>query len=259
VKLVSSWMTVGRRRPVFPADCPRAWRLLCEACWVLPPSPPEPASQESRLDLIARHKLAMDARPTLSQIKEILDRRIESVDWEHIILPEPAAATAAAAASATAAAADSDGGGEDSSHGVSNFEAFLSGIGLEDKQTELAEYLTNDDKLAELKEYDDAELDEDILDDIGFDAQTKERFREALRELKNDKPAAGGASAPASYRNEAWDALLQLVGAQHAVQLQQPGTWLSAEELRERAEAQSHEIQRLRAELAAASVELDPN
>ena len=67
VKLVSSWMTVGRRRPVFPADCPRAWRLLCEACWVLPPSPPEPASQESRLDLIARHKLAMDARPTLSQ------------------------------------------------------------------------------------------------------------------------------------------------------------------------------------------------
>ena len=65
VGLVATWMTVSRRRPEFPASCPPAWRLLCEACWVLPP-PPAPCStteQESADDLIARHKQAMGARP----------------------------------------------------------------------------------------------------------------------------------------------------------------------------------------------------
>jgi hypothetical protein len=67
---------------------------------------------------------------------------------------------------------------------LQTYDGFLASLGLQDRQEDLAEYLTNPDKLAELKEMDEKELNEDILDDIGFDEQTKEKFQEAVRELK---------------------------------------------------------------------------
>ena len=76
VELVPMWMTVSQRRPEFPASCPPAWRLLCEACWVLPPPSAlgTTTEQESADDLIERHKQAMGARPSFSQISEVLRR-----------------------------------------------------------------------------------------------------------------------------------------------------------------------------------------
>ena len=100
---------------------------------------------------------------------------------------------------------------------LQTYDGFLASLGLQDRQEELAEYLTNDDKLAELKEYDDDELDEDILDELGFDERTKEKFHEALRELKDgnevdkqeEKPefhpdTMAAAVEAASLREERW-------------------------------------------------------
>ena len=116
-------------------------------------------------------------------------------------------------------------------------------MGLQDKKAELDEYLDGDsdaEKLEQLKQFDAEELDEDILDDLGLDEETKTAFHEQLRALQR---------VADQYKNEAWEQLLQLLGAQHAVQLQRPGAWLSVEQLLQKAE---DELARERQELAAA-------
>ena len=234
VELVPVWMTVSRRRPEFLASCPCAWRLLCEACWVLPP-PPAPdtaAEQESADEIVARHQQAMDARPSFSQISEVL-RRIEQVDdWD---LPPPTSS-------------------EDP------FQAFVAQLGmdLEQKLSAFRDLLTVGSELVELKQMDEDDLKEDILDDdaLALTEAEKAQFMNAVLELKAEVP-------PDQYQNEAWEQLLQLLGAQHAVQLQRPGVWLSVDELLQKAEdgvaAKQAElvekdrlIQSLRAELAVA-------
>ena len=69
------------------------------------------------------------------------------------------------------------------------YDDFLATVGLQDKKEELAEYLTADAELEELKQYDEDELDEDILDDLGLGDETKTQFHEALRSLQQ-APAA---------------------------------------------------------------------
>ena len=63
--------------------------------------------------------------------------------------------------------------------------AFLEMVGLQDKKEELAEYLTEGAELDQLKQMDEDELDEDILDDLGLDEETKNAFHEKLQALKN--------------------------------------------------------------------------
>ena len=71
---------------------------------------------------------------------------------------------------------------------------FLEMVGLQDMKAELAEYLTEGAELDQLKQMDEDELDEDILDDLGLDAETKIKFHEALRSLQQapaaDEPTA---------------------------------------------------------------------
>ena len=119
-------------------------------------------------------------------------------------------------------------------------------MGLHDKKAELDEYLTSTasdaEKLEQLKKFDAEELDEDILDDLGLDEETKTTFHEQLRALQQ---------VADQYKNEAWEQLLQLVGAQHAVQLQRPGVRLSVKQLLQKAEdelaAKEEELKQLRA------------
>ena len=56
---------------------------------------------------------------------------------------------------------------------------------MQDKKAELAEYLTEGAELDQLKQMDEDELDEDILDDLGLDEETKKVVNEKLQALKN--------------------------------------------------------------------------
>ena len=120
-------------------------------------------------------------------------------------------------------------------------------MGLHDKKAALDEYLdgaSDAEKLEQLKQFDAQELDEDILDDLGLDEETKTTFHEQLRALQR---------VADQYKNEAWEQLLQLLGAQHAVQLQRPGVRLSFKQLLQKAEdelvAKEEELKQLRAQL----------
>ena len=79
---------------------------------------------------------------------------------------------------------------------------------------------------------DEDDLKEDILDDdaLALTEAEKAQFLRAVLALKTET------DTETEYRNEAWEQLLQLVGAQHAVQLQRPGVWLSVEQLLQKAE-----------------------
>eukprot|EP01044_Picomonas_judraskeda_P005847 COSAG03_NODE_568_length_6912_cov_10.332404_1_plen_947_part_10 len=82
------------------------------------------------------------------------------------------------------------------------YDDFLAMVGLQDKKAELAEYLTEGAELQQLQQMDDEdELDEDILDDLGLDEETKTQFHEKLQALKQapaaDEPMAD--SDPAAF------------------------------------------------------------
>ena len=66
---------------------------------------------------------------------------------------------------------------------------FLAMVGLQDKKEELTEYLTEGAELDQLKQMDEEELDEDILDDLGLDEDIKTKFHEALRSLQQARAA----------------------------------------------------------------------
>ena len=243
VELVPVWMTVTRRRPEFLASCPCAWRLLCEACWVLPPpmAPGTTAEQEAAAEIVARHHQAMAARPSFSQISEALRRIEQDDDWD-------------LQATTSSDQVDFKIAAEESFH---EFLAKL-GMGLEEKLSTFGGILTVGSELVELKQMDEDELKEDVLDDadLALTEAEKAQFMSAVLELKVEVPLY-------QYKNEAWEQLLQLLGAQHAVQLQRPGVWLSVDDVLQKAEAdvatkqaelveKDRLIQSLRAELAVA-------
>ena len=258
VKKVVAWMADGRKRPAFPADCPLTIQLLCEACWVLPPvaSPVSGGGHESADAKVERHKMAIDIRPTLPQIREVLGwnesidsrqqkGRIEEIDWKQpAALAEP----------------------EPELEPELSYDDFLARLDLTDKK-EILEGCGLDEglELKQLVEMDvDAEdFNSDILDDadLEFDDETKARFRAAVLALQSSSSSSTvngdegqGGTADRFYRNVAWDSLLELLGAEHAVHLCTPGShgWLSDEALRKKAEEQSKEIATLREQLAAA-------
>jgi hypothetical protein len=79
------------------------------------------------------------------------------------------------------------------------YSVFLGRLGLADKKDELADYLSDPGaELTELKQMAMDELDSDILEDgeLGFDEETKERFRAAVAELQGGGAAGGGKESP---------------------------------------------------------------
>ena len=81
------------------------------------------------------------------------------------------------------------------------FVDFLMEIGLHDKKEALAEYLEEGNELRDLKQMDEDELNEDVLDDgdLGLDESVKARFRAAVAGLKG----AGDVTAAACSALEA--------------------------------------------------------
>ena len=75
-----------------------------------------------------------------------------------------------------------------------SYDEFLGQLGLADKKDELAEYLSQPGaELVELKQMDPEDLQEDILNDqdLGFDEETKVRFRAAVAELNGSRVGGG--------------------------------------------------------------------
>ena len=70
-------------------------------------------------------------------------------------------------------------------------------VGLEDKQQDLAEYLTGEHKLLELCQMDDDDLTEDILEEcLQLDEAARNRFRQAVVAITAaQRLQAGGTSA----------------------------------------------------------------
>jgi hypothetical protein len=72
------------------------------------------------------------------------------------------------------------------------YDEFLEQLDLQGRKADLAEYLSKPgNELVELKQMSEEDLDGDILedDDLGFDEDTKARFRSAVAELREDKGA----------------------------------------------------------------------
>ena len=65
------------------------------------------------------------------------------------------------------------------------YDGFLTALNLLDMKEALAEYLEEGKELRDLKQMDEDDLNEDILDDddLQMDEATKERFREAVTRL----------------------------------------------------------------------------
>ena len=77
-----------------------------------------------------------------------------------------------------------------------SYAEFLEQLGLADKEDELAEYLSEPGaELTELKQMEPEDLDEDVLndDELGFDEDTKARFRAAVIELRDSSGCGGEA------------------------------------------------------------------
>ena len=120
-------------------------------------------------------------RPTAARVAEAL-RLAKSYVRSEQTEQEIAALEAEASPEevATLEAEASPGNGE----AAVGYDDFLVMVGVQDKKEELAEYLTEGGELDQLKQMDDEELDEDILDDLGLDEETKTSFHEALRTLQ---------------------------------------------------------------------------
>ena len=69
---------------------------------------------------------------------------------------------------------------------MTDYDKFLKALGLTDRKDDLAEYLEDGKELRDLKQMKEDDLNDDILDDddLGFDDETKEMFREAVLALK---------------------------------------------------------------------------
>jgi serine/threonine protein kinase/ankyrin repeat protein len=95
-----------------------------------------------------------------------------------------------------------------------SWDAWLAALGLGDMQDSLGDYLSAGKELLELKQMDDDDLSEDILEDgdLGFDADAKERFRAAVAELKLG--ADGGDSNGATATAEACGDLVDWIRAE---------------------------------------------
>ena len=130
----------------------------------------------------------MAKRPTAALVAEAL-RLAKSYVRSEQTEQEIAALKAEERTPAGAPSADTRNG-----EAAVTYDDFLAVVGVQDKKAELAEYLTAGAELEELKQYDEEELDEDILDGLGLDEASKTSFHEELRTLQQlpaaDEPAA---------------------------------------------------------------------
>eukprot|EP01046_Picozoa_sp_COSAG06_P030513 COSAG06_NODE_2902_length_6117_cov_3.107843_2_plen_476_part_00 len=101
------------------------------------------------------------------------------------------------------------------------YAAFLSQLGLQERQADLAEYLSiPGNELTELMQMDEEDLDSDILDDhdLGLDDETKAKFRAAVAELRQSAAAVAedGGGSPDKPSDEtqrgAWLELMERYG-----------------------------------------------
>jgi serine/threonine protein kinase len=137
------------------------------------------------------------ARPTATQILQALrlaKSRAANVTTEQFTHETAAieAEAAAAMASKAAAEAQAESGGA-TAEAEMTYDAFLMKLGLLDKKEDLAEYLSDPgQELVELKQMDQDDLQDDILDDpgLGLDEATKTKFEQELQVLKDAAAAA---------------------------------------------------------------------
>ena len=94
-----------------------------------------------------------------------------------------------------------------------SFDDFLLQLGLTDKKDDLADYLEEGNELRDLKQMDEDDLNEDILDDddLGLDEDVKVRFRDAVVVLR--AATASAETLDAQSPKQKFDALLATIGS----------------------------------------------
>jgi serine/threonine protein kinase len=121
-----------------------------------------------------------------------------------------------------------------------SWDEWLAALGLADMQDSLGDYLSAGKELLELKQMDEEDLNEDVLEDndLDFDADAKDRFRAAVDELKS-----GGSTVQEA---DPLDALMEWiaanVGEKEARAVRAAGTSASAQDLREQLQAKDAEL-----------------
>jgi hypothetical protein len=134
-----------------------------------------------------------------------------------------------------------------------SWDRWLAALGLADMQDSLANYLSAGKELLELKQMDEDDLNEDVLedDDLGFDADAKDRFRAAVAELKSDSTTGKEADPLDALA----DWIAANVGEKEARAVRAAGT-TSTQELQQqiqmleaRAEAQGTELMEVKRQL----------
>jgi serine/threonine protein kinase len=175
----------------------RGWHVyyrLMQACWVS----------------------GIDERPTAALVAEAL---ILAKSYAANATPEQAEKHIADLEAEVNSGGSVDANSADSVNGaaVISYDDFLAMVGLTDSRAELDEYLTSKDsngKLEELKQYDEDDLEEEILDELELDEETKAIFHEQLKALKHSgvvadeqqvsefDPAAVNAAARAAAEHE---------------------------------------------------------
>ena len=175
----------GGQRPGASAGCPLTLYKLMQACWVATPTA-RPAATEVSAELIfickrlRRRRWQTVARRLLEHATRP-PRRSSSLqpepEPEPVPEPEPEPETETERETETEPTASLDC--------TSDYHDFLERLGLLDWKEPLTEYLTaGADELTELKQMDETELKEDILEDLGLDEQAQSRFVSALRALR---------------------------------------------------------------------------
>ena len=102
-----------------------------------------------------------------------------------------------------------------------SYDAFLGKLGLTERQDDLADYLGAGKEITELKQMDEQDLIDDILNDgdLGLNGDQKTAFQAAEAELRQPCDAAAAAEKH-EEKNPKWESLLELLGALEDKQLQ---------------------------------------
>ena len=165
---------------------PVFYRIM-QACWVSP----------------------VAERPSAAHVLEALEL---AKSYVANATPEQTAEEIAALEAEAEAQSEAQSGSGASGAAASAYDAFLSMVGLLDRRAELDEYIDDFDTLMQ---YDEEELDEDVLDELGLDDDMKAAFHQKVRELK--PTAAPCAQQASEFDPDVVDAAAQ-AAAEHEAQ-----------------------------------------
>eukprot|EP01044_Picomonas_judraskeda_P007266 COSAG03_NODE_772_length_5921_cov_517.392477_1_plen_654_part_00 len=178
--------------PEVQEQCGVVYYRLMQACWVA----------------------EMGKRPTAALVADAL-RLAKSYVRSEQTEQEIAALKAEVGTPAGAPSADTRNG-----EAAITYDDFLAMVGVQDKKAELTEYLTEGAELKELKQMDTADLDKDILDDLGLDEETKTQFHEKLQALKQapaaDEPMAADDKELSEFNPDVVDAAARAAAEREA-------------------------------------------